>query len=210
MKVIASALNVRSGPGTEYRVVGSLLRGATVSVVEQVGDWAGIEEPCGWVASRFLEADAKPAPHAAPSGLDEIRERFGEPGAPAASAGRVTLPAPLRLGWVDSQVTRVACHAEMEQVFAAVFGELHTKGLWPLLRTFDGIYNARRSRSSGKWSTHAWGIAVDLNAATNRMGVTGDMDRRIVEVFEGAGFTWGGRWSGKSVDPMHFQYARSY
>ena len=53
-------------------------------------------------------------------------------------------------------------------------------------------------------------IAIDLNVATNAMGTTGDMDPRLVALFEGYGFTWGGRWSGKNQDPMHFQYCSGY
>lgn len=208
MKVIASVLNVRSGPGTQHNVVGTLKRGESVTVLESSGDWVALEKPCGWVAARYLSGEA--AIGAAPRGVDEIIRRFGPAAGPAASAGRVTLPAPLKLGWENASVTVVSCHAEMETVFAGVFAELYALGLWPSIKTYDGIYNPRQSRGSGKWSTHAWGIAIDLNASGNRMGRPGNMPSGIVAVFEEAGFTWGGRWSGKSLDPMHFQYARDY
>jgi hypothetical protein len=42
------------------------------------------------------------------------------------------------------------------------------------------------------------------------MGSAGNMDPRLVELFERHGFTWGGRWSGKNKDPMHFQYCSGY
>ncbi|MCU0972135.1 MAG: M15 family metallopeptidase [Gammaproteobacteria bacterium] len=42
------------------------------------------------------------------------------------------------------------------------------------------------------------------------MGTAGDMDARLVELFEGFGFLWGGRWAGRSKDPMHFQYCTGY
>ena len=32
----------------------------------------------------------------------------------------------------------------------------------------------------------------------------------IVKVFESFGFTWGGRWSGRGKDPMHFQFCSGY
>jgi hypothetical protein len=98
----------------------------------------------------------------------------------------------------------------MEEAFTKVFREIERAGLWSILRTFDGIYNDRPTKLGGKRSTHSWGISVDLNAATNRQGTAGDMDDRVVFIFESAGFVWGGRWDGQARDPMHFQYARGY
>jgi len=206
MIVTATRLNIRSGPGTQYMVLGQRARDEKVEVQETTGDWSRIA-PCGWVASMFL---SPPLFLAVPTGLQGIRTTFGEPGAPAASAGRVALPEPLKLGWSEARVTRVACHALIEREFTAVFETIHARGLWYLLKSFDGIYNDRTARGSAKKSTHAWGIAVDLNAATNRMGTAGDMDSRVVSIFEQAGFQWGGRWPGASRDPMHFQYATGY
>ena len=59
--VSASALNVRSNPGTEYPVVDRLERGAAVQVLETADDWSRIERASisGWVASQFL-SDTKP------------------------------------------------------------------------------------------------------------------------------------------------------
>lgn len=209
MIVTASVLNVRSGPGLTFQTVDRLSKGDKVLVTEQVGDWSRVTDPCGWVHGAYLKAP-EVAEASAPNGKAEIIERFGLPGSPQCSSGRVLLPAPLKLGWQNAEVTRVACHVEMEQVFAGVFAVLYADGLWPHLRTFDGIYNDRSTRGGRKASTHAWGISIDLNAATNRMGTAGDMPEEVVEVFEEAGFTWGGRWKGRSRDPMHFQFARGY
>ena len=55
-------------------------------------------------------------------------------------------------------------------------------------------------------SMHAFGLAVDLNVTSNQLGTEGDMDPRVVEIFERWGFAWGGRWS--RPDPMHFELAR--
>lgn len=56
MRVNTGALNVRSGPGTNYGAVGSLSRGATVSVVGQQGDWRriGYNGGTGWVHGAYL------------------------------------------------------------------------------------------------------------------------------------------------------------
>lgn len=202
MIVTASSLNVRSGPGTTFRVLSQLERGEEVTALETNGDWVWVQPGYGWVSSAYLAHGAVEAP----VGLQQIISRFGPPGAAACSAGRVRLPAPLKLGWSSARVTVVACHIDLEEVFTKVFREIHDSGLWDLLKTFDGIYNDRSARGSGKKSTHAWGIAVDLNASTNRMGSHGDMDERIVSIFKKHGFTW----LGPTHDPMHFQFASKY
>lgn len=201
MRVTASVLNVRSGPGTSFMVIAQRKQGDEVTALETSGEWTRIE-PCGWVSTMYLMATAT---QRAPDGLAAIISRFGPAGSPAASAGRVTLPAPVRVGWQSALVTKIACHIEMEAIFAGVFGTIYERGLWSLIRTYDGIYNDRSIAGSGKKSTHAWGIAIDLNAKTNRTN-PGDMDPRLIAAFEQYGFTHGRAFG----DPMHFQYASGY
>ena len=38
----------------------------------------------------------------------------------------------------------------------------------------------------------------------------GDIDEWLVDLMEGLGFVWGGRWSGTNKDPMHFQFCSAY
>ena len=48
-------LNVRSGPGTGYSIVGSLRKGTQVTVTESNGSWSRITNPTsGWVSSSYL------------------------------------------------------------------------------------------------------------------------------------------------------------
>ena len=50
-------LNVRSGAGTNYRVVGSLRKGTAVTVAESNGSWSRITSPVsGWVSSSYLSS----------------------------------------------------------------------------------------------------------------------------------------------------------
>lgn len=210
MKVTASILNVRSGPGTEFRVLDQLSRNAQVDALETHGDWAWVETRAtvkivGWVNQAYLAVEANTFGPPVPERIEAV---FGEPCAPACSAGRVQLPMSIKLGWQNATVTRVACHVLMAPVFGAVFAEIYALGLWNLLKTFDGIYNCRAIKGSGSRSTHSWGISIDLNAATNRQGTQGDMDLRIVQVFEKHGFYWGGRFSGNRRDAMHFEFVK--
>jgi len=76
------------------------------------------------------------------------------------------------------------------------------------IRSCEGCYWPRHKMHdpARELSLHSWGIAVDFNAATNMPGAKGDMPARIIEIFAGHGFYWGGHFG----DPMHFQYARGY
>ncbi len=57
-KVIASGINIRSGPGTNYRQVGSANNGAELTAYSTDGDWLLIKTQqgtFGWVKSNFVE-----------------------------------------------------------------------------------------------------------------------------------------------------------
>ena len=50
-------LNVRSGAGTNYSIVGSLAKGTQVTVAETNGNWSRILSPInGWVSSEYLSS----------------------------------------------------------------------------------------------------------------------------------------------------------
>jgi hypothetical protein len=69
---------------------------------------------------------------------------------------------------------------------------------------YAGCYAPRRIPGSGSLSLHAWGLAIDVNAAANPRLGDSRQDRRLVRAMEDAGFTWGGRWP-TVPDPMHFE-----
>ena len=81
------------------------------------------------------------------------------------------------------------------------------------------------SSSSGHWSNHAYGLAVDLNPVENPYvgcGATRDrasrpyLDRTrirpgmvtpaVVKAFAAIGWGWGGSWTGSTKDYMHFSF----
>jgi len=57
-----SNVNVRSGPGTGYRVVDALRRGEQVDVQYCRGSWCFIEQrgPNGWVSANYLDRGGRP------------------------------------------------------------------------------------------------------------------------------------------------------
>jgi hypothetical protein len=76
-------------------------------------------------------------------------------------------------------------------------------------------FNPRRikAKKNSKLSMHAYGIAVDFDPIDNpwrgrRKDGSPSLLRQnmaFVEVFEAAGWSWGGRWSGGLGDDMHFE-----
>lgn len=157
-----------------------------------------------------------------PIGLGEIVVEYGDPKLYLRGDGTVSsaweqialgvcvLPDSLPLGWdEETKVSRVRVHRKLVVPLGGVMNEIHAKGFWPLLKTFDGGYAWRAKRGAKKLSTHCWGIALDFNADTNQLGEKGDMPPEIVQVFLKHGWEWGGHWFSRP-DAMHFQACRGY
>lgn len=74
---------------------------------------------------------------------------------------------------------------------------------------FGGSYNPRYIRgSTTKWSNHAYGAAIDLDAKNNGLYQKGDMPLEVVNAFKRQGFRWGGDYTSRK-DPMHFEACTS-
>jgi D-alanyl-D-alanine carboxypeptidase-like protein len=142
-----------------------------------------------------------------------VKERFGEfawrPGTgdafvqdPAWQAANLATSGMPILG-------RVRCNRVLLPALAGAMRELQQRNLARLVdpKAFAGCWNPRLTRSGSGVSRHAWGAAVDLNVAGNPTGLASAQDRRLVEVMERWGFTWGGRWL--IPDPAHFEWLRS-
>lgn len=114
------------------------------------------------------------------------------------------VPVQMRVGAIPP---RIYCNREFQPVLESAFAEIAIQRLGHLIETYDGCFCERPMR--GKLLTpslHSFAIAIDLNAAKNRLGQPPTMDRRLVEIFEAAGAEWGGRWSRR--DGMHFQLSK--
>ncbi len=104
----------------------------------------------------------------------------------------------------------ISCHKLMTGIFAEVFRNIHGAGLQNHVTSFGGCFAFRPQRTGTKLSTHAWGIAIDLNPQSNMQGTAGNMNVEVIKIFKQAGFAWGGDWQGKTRDPMHFQFCSGY
>ncbi len=158
-----------------------------------------------------------------PNGLDEIIRMFGDiyvyirpdgmldPKWEANNMVSAPIPFAIPLSWDPvKKVTSIYGHKKLAAIYTAVFTEIQNKGLADKITRYGGCYNFRAKRTSSKLSVHAWGIGLDLNPETNMQGTTGNMPDGVIKIFRAHGFIWGGDWTGKSKDPMHFQYASGY
>ena len=170
-----------------------------------------------------LQAEGARVSVAPPHGLDQIVATFGDifehinpdhtlnPSWQAEFLQPITLPFPLTLSWDPSRsIAQMTCHKLLAEVFAAVFARVEGEGLSGKITSFGGCFAFRPQRTGSRLSTHAWGIAIDLNPETNAQGTAGNMDPAVTKIFRDAGFQWGGDWRGRSRDPMHFQFCTGY
>lgn len=130
------------------------------------------------------------------------------------------VPAELEIGVIPK---RLYCNKAIIEPLSKAFKNLIDRGLVNELKTFDGCFNIRIIRGyekkydqlikAGKYdeaakliSLHAWGVAIDVNAAWNGLGKVPTLSAAFVKCFTDAGFDWGGNWTRK--DGMHFQLSK--
>jgi len=83
----SDGVNVRCGPGTNYRDIGKLARGETVEVVKTTGEWSQIKPTAhctGWVAADLVEMAAPPP--AEPANVEVVTPPVVAPLPPAPAA----------------------------------------------------------------------------------------------------------------------------
>lgn len=153
-----------------------------------------------------------------PTSLSQITSRFGQPCSADASAIAVTWRAADTGSMYTFRVHRKLAGYPSKMVSdqrgsstnldTDVHGHIQNAHLASALN--HGIYGyacrAKRSDPT-QWSTHAWGIAVDVSSATEPMGqCTSTINWTMADIWQRHGWTWGLSF----CDPMHFQYARNY
>ena len=103
----------------------------------------------------------------------------------------------------------------LKRVVARLQEQVKTnKRLLPFLQNIGGTFIWRRIARSKNLSTHAFGIAIDVNVERSHywrwtfkgqpMIWKNKIPQEIVDSFEAEGFIWGGRWA--HYDTMHFEY----
>lgn len=115
----------------------------------------------------------------------------------------LNVPADLQLGVFPP---KIYCNKLIADKLIAAFTNIRDRKLEKHLKTYDGCYCLRKQRGSiSAYSMHSWGLAIDINASENGLGMEPKINKKLVECFTDAGFEWGGNWVRK--DGMHFQLA---
>ena len=128
----------------------------------------------------------------------------------------ISLPYPMYyVGAIEPvRLLKLCCHRQIVRSLNGIFGDIlkHYGSVEAVhearMDLFGGCYCFRRRRGGYSLSTHAWGVAIDLDPERNQLGKKweknkGMMPEAVVEIFERYGWTWGGKW--KLADAMHFQ-----
>ena len=110
------------------------------------------------------------------------------------------VPNELEIGVIPK---RIYCNKDMIAPLTYAFNNLIKRGHVNELKTWDGCFNIRQKRGSSSASLHSWGVAIDVNAAWNRMGQKPSLSPGFVKCFTDAGLDWGGEWA--VPDSMHYQ-----
>jgi hypothetical protein len=95
-----------------------------------------------------------------------------------------------------------------------VFAALNAAGIVPQIndgfRTIDEQAQRYENSKYGQVpiGPHEVGMAVDIQINYVN-GKLSDASQKIVDLMKGEGFTWGGNFTGKNFDPVHFQLIRT-
>ena len=147
----------------------------------------------------------------------EIIAKYGKPNVTGDGyLMTIQLPYPMRLAWdLDTSVTKMRCHKLVGSRFLAVFNELHRVYGYEKIKVlgidlFGGCFNFRKMRGGNDWSTHSWGISIDIDPARNKLKETSKTARfarpeykPMIDIFYKHGFISLGRE--KNYDWMHFE-----
>jgi hypothetical protein len=141
-----------------------------------------------------------------------IKETFGEFAARPIGGGAIAIDPRWKQQSLASKsvplLGKIQCNVAVFPQLRAAIREVIDAGLAFAINPeqFGGCYSPRfiDRNTGGRLSHHSWGIAVDINVAENIPGTKPDQDRRLVEIFEDHGFSWGGRWL--IPDGMHFEW----
>jgi hypothetical protein len=137
---------------------------------------------------------------------------YGTPG-PDVERQLVDVIPPFQMYYDGKPVRRIRFHRKAADALRAAFNEIwnyygrdQTKIDALGISKYSGGYNPRYIRgSTTKWSNHAYGAAIDINAEQNGFGTGhGTMPQPVIDAFKRQGFRWGGDYRGRT-DPMHFE-----
>ncbi len=144
-----------------------------------------------------------------PSGYEQIVAKYGDTSSPTFERDSIVLfDLPYPLLYQGKKVHRSRAHRLAVPNFVKALTLIRDRGLTAQVSRYSGIYAPRPQRNSGKLSTHAWGIAIDVEAERLPQGTRDRFSPEVLACFAEAGFVSGADFP--TPDPMHFQLARDY
>jgi peptidoglycan hydrolase-like protein with peptidoglycan-binding domain len=129
---------------------------------------------------------------------------------------RIDTPYRMVLAWdTDTVLSKITCHKKVaESLYGALENVSHLYSEKDIIKhgfhLFGGSLNVRKIRGGNRWSTHSWGIAIDIDPARNGLNASwseaylGKPEcRDFVDCFKQEG--WYSLGLEKNYDAMHFQ-----
>lgn len=156
-----------------------------------------------------------------PSGLQAIKLAFGDlPWKPIPGSVFIKVDK----CWEEANLVRVLTgphsfrlHKKLASLFVEALMAAQSACPSYQIKSLDG-YCPRQMKTldpakqaAAPLSSHSWGIAFDINPATNPFSakLITDLPPAFVAEFTKRGWQWGGGWRSKK-DPMHFQFCTGY
>jgi hypothetical protein len=100
---------------------------------------------------------------------------------------------------------KMYCHKALVAPLEKTFRALIAAGVHTEIKTYDGCFNVRKKRGLSTLSVHAFGLAIDLNAAWNPLGGKVTWSPAFIKVWRDLKWTCGTDWTTRK-DGMHFQW----
>lgn len=219
-RVRASADLNWTGWTDRRRVIGALqhLLNTTGHEAGHVDGYAGHNTQNAFDAWQAAQEGRPASPERTPLQSDMVKV-YGAAGSAAATAGRVVLPFAHVIAWnTEQRINQFSCHSivadRLTRIFkdaAQHYGEAEYRKL--RLDLYGGCFNNRNMRGGQTKSTHAFGVAVDLDPERNqlrwgrdRASFAAPAYEPFWKIVEASGAVSLGRI--RNFDWMHFQFAR--
>lgn len=108
--------------------------------------------------------------------------------------------------YTNKPVEKLYCNKDIHAPMLLALRNILNREVSDELVSFDGLFNIRFVRGqAGKVSTHAYGLAIDINADENPLGGPVRLSKGFLECWTDAGFTAGAQFN--RIDGQHFSYA---
>lgn len=146
---------------------------------------------------------------------DSLMRFYGKPGH---HQTRIKCPYPMKLAWdTNTVITKITCHEKVAASLSRILSDVATSYSIDEINKhgfnmFGGSLNVRRIRGGSRWSTHAWGIAIDIDPARNGLRTSwanSYLSRpecaEFINAFKRQG--WYSLGAERNYDSMHFQAA---